>query len=770
MLFFSAQSGSLAAPSHTFLKQTSSQNGWSSFGYNAQGTRSNPYEQVLNPTNVSGLALNWTTTTTGFIGGNLSPVLANGIVYIGDENGALSALDAASGSLLWTYTDPAMSSSFTDTPTVVNGVVYIIDNHGTLIALDASTGLVLWTTNLSVGVFSGSPLVVGGTIYASFTQVPPTGLTPYLVALNAITGTLLWQTALGRSAAIPIMMNGVVYAQVGSYPAMLYAFDAKTGTILWMSGLSSSASRLAASNGMIYADVFTQTPASQHLYAFNASGCGSTTCSPLWIVSDGGVYGNPLPSPAVSNGVVYLGSDQLYAFNAKTGAILWMGASSSTNYNSSAAVANGVVYDATSDGHMYAFNASGCGSSTCSPLWTYTMSNAETQSSPAVANGMVYIGGFNSASPNNGVLFAFYLPNITPSPSPSPMPTVIVQKAWTAYSNNNTQTSFAPGDAIHYRVQVNNMNSTAVTATFFFLVNGQSQIFSWSGTKSVTSGTPTITLASNVPTTAPSGTYTLTVAVIYNGLSSQGESQFMVTSNPQILPVPSNNWTGYVSHNNGLNPVQYTRVDSTWTVPSEPCLSTTQPNRLDIWNGLGGDPSAPLEQVGIAVFCNNFPNSGFQVESWYEFLGDSQQPPAYFIPTNQPILAGDILTATTRYLGTKSSTNTCSSDPKLESPGGNGVYQFSISDKRTGWKFVSVRLCASDAPASRDSADWIVEGHGTLLNFDRVDFSSCGSSNGSISDGPYIQQVSMYALLQLQAFPSALSTDSTLFTVYWNHS
>ena len=50
-------------------------------------------------------------------------------------------------------------------------------------------------------------------------------------------------------------------------------------------------------------------------------------------------------SPAVANGVVYVGSgdDNVYALNAKTGAKLWSYATSFL-VGSSPAVANGVVY------------------------------------------------------------------------------------------------------------------------------------------------------------------------------------------------------------------------------------------------------------------------------------------------------------------------------------------------------------------------------------------------------------------------------------------
>jgi outer membrane protein assembly factor BamB len=95
-------------------------------------------------------------------------------------------------------------------------------------------------------------------------------------------------------------------------------------------------------------------------------------------------------SPAVANGVVYVGSDdyKLYALNAHTGAKLW---SYTTDLfvDSSPAVSNGVVYVGSRDDNVYALNAR-----TGAKLWSYTTGN-DVESSPAVSNGMVYVGSYD---------------------------------------------------------------------------------------------------------------------------------------------------------------------------------------------------------------------------------------------------------------------------------------------------------------------------------------------------------------------------------------
>jgi outer membrane protein assembly factor BamB len=204
-----------------------------------------------------------------------------------------------------------------------------------------------------------------------------------------------------------------------------------------------------------------------NVFAFNANGCGSATCSPLW-TSD--YFNSVSASPSVANGVVYIhandgllhalkvsdgtqlwkaavpagpvfnsstaladnkgvvyvgGSDnKLYAFSSagttnctgtspsKTCTPLWTGTSSGP-LQSSPAVANGVVYIASTDHHVYGFRASGCGSATCAPLWTAITLSGNTDypvfSSPAVANGRIYVGS-GAGNPNDARLYVFSLP------------------------------------------------------------------------------------------------------------------------------------------------------------------------------------------------------------------------------------------------------------------------------------------------------------------------------------------------------------------------
>jgi parallel beta-helix repeat protein len=113
-------------------------------------------------------------------------------------------------------------------------------------------------------------------------------------------------------------------------------------------------------------------------------------------------------SPTIVDGIVYIGSwsNNFYALNASTGALIWNYTTGDSIVFSSAAVANGVVYVGSGDGDVYAFNAS-----TGTLVWNCKIGDL-VWSSPVVANGMVYVGSGSSnvdaLNASNGALIWSY--------------------------------------------------------------------------------------------------------------------------------------------------------------------------------------------------------------------------------------------------------------------------------------------------------------------------------------------------------------------------
>ncbi len=76
----------------------------------------NTSETILSPSTVSGLTQKWSYATSEAI--SSSPAVANGVVYVGSDDGKVYALDAATGAFDWSYTTGEATSS---SPAVANG-------------------------------------------------------------------------------------------------------------------------------------------------------------------------------------------------------------------------------------------------------------------------------------------------------------------------------------------------------------------------------------------------------------------------------------------------------------------------------------------------------------------------------------------------------------------------------------------------------------------------------------------------------------------------
>jgi outer membrane protein assembly factor BamB len=345
---------------------------WPSLQNRANRTGLNDTDVRLAPGNVGRLVHAWTAPLTGGTGDgpdrgfDSSPVVGNGIVYVGSSDGRLYAFDARSGKARWIV---QTSSAIDATPAVANGVVFVVPESyptGKLSALDAGTGKKLWSTYIGFHVAS-SPAVSDGIVYAA------SGGDGHLDALKATTGKRLWGEFIYTFGGSPAVAGGVVY--VGTRDRALYAFIAKTGKPLWVKfirGIIRSAPAVA--DGVVYVHT-------DRLYAFDAR-----TGSRRWTHRAGTARYSQDSPPAVAHGTVYVGSidHHLYAIDAESGQELWR-ARTGDSIVSAPAVANGVVFVGSWDHRLYAFDAT-----SGKRLWSATTGSI-IRSSPAVAHGFVYV-------------------------------------------------------------------------------------------------------------------------------------------------------------------------------------------------------------------------------------------------------------------------------------------------------------------------------------------------------------------------------------------
>jgi polyvinyl alcohol dehydrogenase (cytochrome) len=88
--------------------------------------------------------------------------------------GAWSALDVATGKILWQTADPTVGTIDTGSVSVANGVMYAGSYSGQMYALDTRTGTILWNF-ASGGTVIDGPSIVEGTLYwgSGYRNIPP---------------------------------------------------------------------------------------------------------------------------------------------------------------------------------------------------------------------------------------------------------------------------------------------------------------------------------------------------------------------------------------------------------------------------------------------------------------------------------------------------------------------------------------------------------------------------------------------------------------------
>jgi polyvinyl alcohol dehydrogenase (cytochrome) len=258
---------------------------WPCSGRDVHNTRNAEDEHVLDSSRIAEIKPLWTLTTDGNVAA--TPAVVGGLVYAPDFGGSLWAVDSATGQVIWknaisSYTGVPGDVSRT-TPAHWHGVLIMGDGAqtvsaqegATLFALDAKSGRPMWRTKVEAdptAMITGAPVVDSGVVFVGAAskaemQDRPTTFRGSVLALNADTGKILWQTYLtkeGYSGAgvwgsTPAVDHdaGLVYVATGNnysvpagvcgaperlnctpspadnYVDSIVALDVKTGRVVW---------------------------------------------------------------------------------------------------------------------------------------------------------------------------------------------------------------------------------------------------------------------------------------------------------------------------------------------------------------------------------------------------------------------------------------------------------------------------------------------------------------------------------------------------------
>ncbi len=190
---------------------------WVTIGHDPGDSRSQPNEHAIGTSTAAALVPRWIAATGGDVSG--TPTVANGAVYFGDftttsggltTGGMVYKLDAATGNVIWSHPMSYYTGIANDIARVspsLDGNVLIVGSlsRPLMVGINATTGEKMWMTQVNPdkqaaghGIMTGSPVLVGDTVITGVSASGAGGVNATfranIVALNALTGELLWST------------------------------------------------------------------------------------------------------------------------------------------------------------------------------------------------------------------------------------------------------------------------------------------------------------------------------------------------------------------------------------------------------------------------------------------------------------------------------------------------------------------------------------------------------------------------------------------------
>jgi outer membrane protein assembly factor BamB len=174
----------------------------------------------------SPLTPRWSATFSDLI---TYPVIAQGRVFVGTNDGTLTALDAETGDTLWGPSQfPSSDSSARVMVAAELDHLYALMGDGLLSGLDATNGHLTWSEPLQGQYFFWSaPVAAGGSVYVNGLE---SGGTTY--AVNGSTGVVSWTAGTfdGSEGTVAVAGDRVYEAEACD---QLSAFESATGKLDW---------------------------------------------------------------------------------------------------------------------------------------------------------------------------------------------------------------------------------------------------------------------------------------------------------------------------------------------------------------------------------------------------------------------------------------------------------------------------------------------------------------------------------------------------------
>lgn len=193
---------------------------WNGWGVDLANSRFQPSAAAgLTKDEIPRMRLKWAFGYVGATSGGGQPTVVGGRIFVAGGDGRIESLNARTGCVIWNYLPPAMAR----TAITISGdgkTAYFGDVQGRAYALDAATGTLLWSTDLDrhpFAMITGAPKLYQGRLYVPVSSAEElAGANPKypcctfrgsVAALDAKTGAVLWKTYTIPADATPGATN-----------------------------------------------------------------------------------------------------------------------------------------------------------------------------------------------------------------------------------------------------------------------------------------------------------------------------------------------------------------------------------------------------------------------------------------------------------------------------------------------------------------------------------------------------------------------------------
>lgn len=220
---------------------------WLTYAGNYSGHRHSPLSKVTKG-NVASLRLAWVAQLRQIDRDlEVSPIVANGTMFVSESRDGVVALDAKTGEVIWTYRRPVpdalpLCCGMPNRGVAVLGrTVFVATIDSYLAALDANTGKLRWIVKVADYhdgyTMTGAPLALGDRVIVGVAG-GEFGIRGFLAAYDPVEGRLLWKfhTVPGPGEPGHETWTGDAWKTGGAPTWTAGAYDAKEDLLFWGTG------------------------------------------------------------------------------------------------------------------------------------------------------------------------------------------------------------------------------------------------------------------------------------------------------------------------------------------------------------------------------------------------------------------------------------------------------------------------------------------------------------------------------------------------------